>query len=225
MSKFPIAGLVAILFSVSFAAAQNAGKDTMITIDDKMFERVEVEAAYPGGASAWFKFLSRTVKGEVPSDNNAPAGTYTVIVQFVVNKDSTLTDFSALTKHGYGMEQEVIRALRLSGKWIPAMQNGRTVKAYRKQPVTFNVEMEGMDIETERPGALYLNKENKVSIKALKVKDEDLLVTVSQGTITKNGDGIYTIKLTKKDRVIIRLYNTKKDRTEGEAIFDVIEKK
>ena len=85
------------------------------------------------------------------------------------------------------------------------------------------MEVEGLDIETETPGALYLTKENKVSIKAFKVKDEDLLVTVSQGTIIKNGGGEYTIKLTKKDRVIIRLYNTKKDRSEGEAIFDVRE--
>lgn len=219
--------LVYTFFFLSFLGirsfAQIPATDTTSDDVDLKFERVEVEASYPGGSPAWLKFLIKTVKGEVPTDNNAPAGAYTVMIQFVVNKDSSITDFKALTNHGYGMEQEVIRALRLSGKWIPAIQNGRPVRAYRKQPVTFRVEMEGMDIETETPGGLYLTKENKVSIKVFKVKDEDLLVTVSQGTITKNGGGEYTIKLTKKDRVIIRVYNTKKDRSEGEAIFDVRE--
>ncbi len=226
MRIFTLTGIVAFFTSVSFVAAQNTGKDTTLApIDDKLFERVEVEAAYPGGSAAWLKFLTRTVQGEVPTENNAPAGSYTVVIQFVVNKDSTISEFSALTKHGYGMEQEVIRALRLSGKWTPAVQNGRPVRAYRKQPVTFRVEMDNIDIETETPWALYLNKENTVTIKAYKVKDEDLLVTVSHGTITKNGGGQYTIKLSRKDRVIIRVYNTKKDRSEGEAIYDVLEKR
>jgi Gram-negative bacterial TonB protein C-terminal len=218
---------VCIFLSLSFLCvrlyAQVPAKDSSNNEGNVKFERVEVEASYPGGSSAWLKFLTKTVKGDVPMDNNAPAGTYTVMVQFIVNRDSSITEFKALTNHGYGMEQEVIRALHLSGKWIPAIQHGRPVRAYRKQPVTFRVEVEGLDIETETPGALFLTKENKVFIKAFKVKDDDLLVTVSQGSITKKGGGEYLIKLTKKDRVIIRLYNTKKDRIEGEAIFDVRE--
>jgi hypothetical protein len=180
-----------------------------------------VEATYPGGPSAWLRFLTNTVDGSIPTNNNAPAGTYTVVVQFIVDRDSSITDFKALTNHGYGMEQEVIRALRLSGKWLPAIQHGKPVKAYRKQPVTFRVEMEDMEIDTGINGALVLKKENLVKVRVNKVKDEDLLVTVSHGTVTKSGNGQYIIKVTKKDRVIIRVYNSRKDKEIGAAIFDV----
>jgi protein TonB len=37
------------------------------------------------------------------------------------------------------MEEEVMRVIQKSPKWRPAMQNGKPVKAYRKQPITFVV--------------------------------------------------------------------------------------
>ena len=62
-----------------------------------------------------------------------------VMVQFVVDKEGRVTDIKPLTKFGFGMEEEVIRILKKSPPWIPAIQFGRSVKAYRKQPVTFVV--------------------------------------------------------------------------------------
>ncbi len=221
MKILPIAFLLTISLFTRSLSAQTTAADSSKKMIEVHFERVEVEASFPGGPSAWLKFLTKTVNGSVPTDNNAPSGTYTVVIQFVVDKDSSISEFKALTKHGYGMEEEVIRALRLSGKWIPAMQNGRIVKAYRKQPVTFNVEMDGLDIITEKYNTLFTKKDNPVTIKVEKVKDEDLLVTVTGGTVTKAGNGQYIIKVSKPGRMIIRVYNTKKDKEIGAAIYNV----
>ena len=54
-------------------------------------------------------------------------------------KDGTVKGVKALTNHGYGMENEVVRILQLSPKWNVAEQEGKKVKTYRKQPVTFVV--------------------------------------------------------------------------------------
>lgn len=105
-----------------------------------IFARVEVEASFPGGQSAWYDFLSKNIKSDVPIRHKAPAGNYTVIAQFIVDRSGQVIDAKALTNFGYGMEEEVIRVLRKSPRWTPAMQNGRFVKAYRKQPLTFVVE-------------------------------------------------------------------------------------
>jgi len=105
----------------------------------KIYERVDVEASFPGGQQGWENFLINNLNGNTPVINGAPAGKYTVMVQFIVAKDGTLSGIKALTKHGYGMEAEVIRILRQSPPWEPAMQNDRKVKAYRKQPVTFMI--------------------------------------------------------------------------------------
>jgi hypothetical protein len=106
----------------------------------KVFDKVEIEAAYPGGMDAWRKYLERNLNSQVPIMGKAPAGVYTVVIQFIVNLDGSVSDAKALTKHGYGMEGEAIRAIVKGGNWLPAIQNGRQVNSYRKQPITFVVD-------------------------------------------------------------------------------------
>ncbi|MCW3073550.1 MAG: energy transducer TonB [Flaviaesturariibacter sp.] len=103
---------------------------------DQTFTKVEVEASFSGD---WSKYLQRNLNAEVPGENGAPAGTYPVVVQFIVDKEGNVSDVKALTSHGYGMEDEAVRAIKKGPKWTPAIQNGRQVKAYRKQPITFIV--------------------------------------------------------------------------------------
>ena len=39
--------------------------------DDVIFQRVEIEATFPGGMKYWREFLSKKLKGDVPSKNGA----------------------------------------------------------------------------------------------------------------------------------------------------------
>jgi len=110
------------------------------SIDESIWEKVEIEASFPGGDQAWIKFLQSHLDPTVPTRMRAPKGKYTVWIQFIVDKDGKLSEFKELTTNGYGMEKEVTRILKKSPKWKPAYQDGRTVKAYRKQPVTFVVD-------------------------------------------------------------------------------------
>lgn len=108
--------------------------------ENKVFEKVEVEASFPGGDAGWRRFLERNVNGQVASDNGAQSGSFTVVVQFIVDKQGNISDVKALTSHGFGMEEEAVRAIKRGPKWVPAIQNGRNVNAYRKQPITFVVQ-------------------------------------------------------------------------------------
>lgn len=131
---------------ICFAFTANAQADSLKNISStdstelRVFEKVEIEASFPGGDGAWRKYIERTLNAATPVEYGAPVGTYTIIVQFVVDKNGNISDVKALTRHGYGMEQEVIRVIRNGPKWVPAFQDGRNVKAYRKQPVTFVVQ-------------------------------------------------------------------------------------
>lgn len=104
--------------------------------------KVDAEASFPGGEKGWRLFLEKNLNPSVPASNRAPAGTYTVVIQFVVDKSGNITQIKPLTTHGYGMENEVIRILKKSPNWVPAMLNGKPIGVYRKQPVTFLVEEE-----------------------------------------------------------------------------------
>jgi protein TonB len=110
--------------------------------ENKIFEKVEIEASFKGGEAQWKKYLERNLNPNAPVDNGAPEGTYTVYVQFVVSKDGSISDVKALTNHGYGMEAEAMRVIKKGPAWVPAVQNGRSVNAYRKQPITFQVTSE-----------------------------------------------------------------------------------
>jgi periplasmic protein TonB len=104
--------------------------------EDKVFTKVEIEADFPGGASAWKKFLEKKLSS---FQNDAAPGTYQVIVKFIVAKDGSISDVQAETNHGSGMEEVAVKAIQSGPKWTPAQQNGNVVKAYRRQPITFVV--------------------------------------------------------------------------------------
>jgi len=99
---------------------------------------IEIEAEFPGGSKAWKQFLEKNINPDAPAEGT-PAGKYQVIARFIIDKHGNISDVVTETRHGYGMEEEVIRALKKSPQWIPANQCGRSVNAYRRQPVTFVV--------------------------------------------------------------------------------------
>jgi len=107
--------------------------------DDIIVDKVEIEADFPGGPGAWSRFLQKNLNSNTPVDNGAVPGSYSVIVQFIVDKQGNISDVRALTNHGFGMEEEAIRVIKRGPKWIAAIQNGRNVNAYRRQPITFIV--------------------------------------------------------------------------------------
>ena len=125
---------ILICFSVSVFNAQ--AQET----EDMVFTKTEKEAEFPGGLKAWAKFLGDNINAQTAVDNGAPAGSYSVIIKFIVTKDGSVTGIQAETKFGYKMETAVMKAISLSPKWKPAIQNGKPVSAYRRQPITFVVE-------------------------------------------------------------------------------------
>lgn len=107
-----------------------------------IFTKVDVEASFPGGQPAWKKFLERNLDANVPVKEVPRKTKYfeqTAICQFIVCKDGTICDVKVVNKVLPSIKKEVERVIKLSGNWVPAEQNGRKVKAYRKQPITFVV--------------------------------------------------------------------------------------
>jgi len=107
---------------------------------DSVFTREETEATFPGGDVGWREYLERNLNRDVLEINKAPAGVYKAVIKFVVTKEGRLEDISAETNVGYGVEQEAIRVIKKSPRWIPAVQYGRKVNAYRRQPVSMAIE-------------------------------------------------------------------------------------
>lgn len=108
--------------------------------ENKIFLKVEKEAEFPGGEGAWGNYLRKNLNANIPADNGAEPGVYTVTIKFVVSKDGSLSDIICENDPGYGMCQEALRVIKKTKNWTPALQNGQHVNAYRRQPITFQVE-------------------------------------------------------------------------------------
>jgi protein TonB len=107
---------------------------------DKEFKTVQIQAKFPGGPDAWTKYLQRNLQSDVPTENGAPPGSYTVVVSFLVDKDGNISEVKAENDPGYGTSAEATRVISRGPKWIPAVQNGRNVIYRQKQAITFRVE-------------------------------------------------------------------------------------
>jgi len=107
---------------------------------DKEFTSVQIEAQFPGGLSAWKRYLERNLNNNLPAEEGAPPGRYTVVVSFRVDKDGNITEVKAESNPGYGTAEEAVRVIRKGGKWTPAQQNGRSVIYRQRQSITFLVE-------------------------------------------------------------------------------------
>ena len=107
---------------------------------DKIFNKVEIESSFPGGMAAWSRFLNKNLHApdEAASSGISEA---TIVVQFIVDKEGNVTDVQAISGPDQGgLKEEAVRVIRKSGKWTPAIQNGRQVKSYKRQPIIFRFE-------------------------------------------------------------------------------------
>jgi protein TonB len=61
-------------------------------------------------------------------------------VQFIVDMEGKVSNVEAISgPETGGLREEAVNVIKKSGRWEPAIQNGRKVKSYKKQPITFRL--------------------------------------------------------------------------------------
>lgn len=116
-------------------AANKPTASAIVHPDNNVYESVETEPAFPGGIQEFYNFLSKTIK--YPAEMREKKVQGKVYVQFVVEEDGSLSDIKAIRGPGSGSEEEAVKAISLSPKWNPGIQNGKTVRVQYTVPVNF----------------------------------------------------------------------------------------
>ena len=177
---------------------------------DVIFDKPAIPPSFPGGTSAWQKYLSNNLNSSIAIDSGAAPGAYKVWIQFIVDENGNISDLRPITSYGHSMENEVMRIIAKVPKWIPALQNGRKVRAYMQQPVTFVISEEP-DVTILNPvtnasiNTLYIGVDNRLTIFASDVNPENLIVTISNGTI-EGGKGKYIARVHSVGETSIEIY-------------------
>lgn len=108
------------------------------TAKEEVFMVAEQMPEYPGGMKEMLKFLQDNLKYPENAMKNNVQGR--VIVQFVVEKDGTPTEFKVLRSVDPDLDAEALRVLQTMPKWKPGMQRGEVVRVKYTVPVSFKLQ-------------------------------------------------------------------------------------
>jgi hypothetical protein len=111
-------------------------------------EMLGIDAEFPGGVSGWIRYINREIERNI-DELQADGRSGTVVVRFIVDKEGGVSEVRALpcSEARVGnclppnskLAEIAVNAIKKGPKWKPAVQNGRNVKAYRRQPVSFQL--------------------------------------------------------------------------------------
>ena len=104
---------------------------------DKVFTIVEQQAEFKGGMKKFYEYVGKKMR--YPSQARRMGIEGKVFVQFVVERDGSITDVEAIRGIGAGCDEEAIKVIRDSPKWNPGKQRGRAVRVRRIIPITFRL--------------------------------------------------------------------------------------
>ena len=94
----------------------------------------ELEPAYPGGEKALRKLFNSY---KYPASAKKDQFEDSVVVQYVIDTLGCITNVAVLNKPRADFQQEALRLVYSQKHWLPAMRNGRKIKAWKKIVIYF----------------------------------------------------------------------------------------
>lgn len=105
--------------------------------DKKIYSQLDRQPQYPGGFDALKAYLLKNLHYPQMAIDADIFGT--VIVQFVVDEDGSITQAKVVKSIGASCDKEALRVINNMPKWAPGIVKGKNVKSYYKLPITFRL--------------------------------------------------------------------------------------
>ena len=112
-----------------------AGYDEGDYGEEDVFQVVEDMPTFPGDINKW---LGKNVKYPVIAQENNIQGRVTV--QFVIEKDGSITDVKVLRGVDPSLDKEAVRVVKSMPKWKPGKQRGKPVRVSYTVPNNFRLQ-------------------------------------------------------------------------------------
>jgi TonB family protein len=190
-------------------------------ISDKIKQEGEIflvveESAHPvGGVPALTEYLKENMRYPEVARKNGISGK--IFVEFVINKDGSLSDVKVLKSLSKECDEEAIRVLANSPNWIPAKQRGKEVRQKMVLPIIFSSTSSQVDSEPVKQSSLNMKldiqskQENGVKYVTGYVKDEAgnpllganvVVAGTTQGTVVDQ-DGKFSISFSEGNKLVV----------------------
>lgn len=109
------------------------------SVDNKLYTMLDIAVMPQFGDSDedLMRYLSVNTKyPPLALDNNISGKVY---VQFVVDKDGSVTGVKVLKSMGFGLDEEAMRVIKSMPKWRPGKQDGHPVAVLYQLPIQFRL--------------------------------------------------------------------------------------
>lgn len=134
----------------------------------EVFVIVEDQPQYDGGMDAFYQYVAREMTYPKAARQHGVEGT--VNVQFVVEKDGTLSNVIAAQGIGSGCDEEAVRVVRNAKAFKPGSQRGKKVRVRMSMPIVFKLDPAKRNSDDSAKGMIIVEKaetqKNKLKISA-----------------------------------------------------------
>jgi protein TonB len=126
----------------AFAFGQEPTSISTDTTKATIFETVDVDAEFPGGADSLRKYIIDNIMMDSILDFSDKEMHNKVIVRFMVNKYGDIDQVAIDRAGDYcpPCNTEALRLVRSMPKWSPGMVKGQAVAMYFRLPIIFAVQ-------------------------------------------------------------------------------------
>ncbi len=107
------------------------------TDTSKVFKVVDKMPKFPGGVKKLLNYLATNIKYPAEARKTKVQGR--VIINFIVEKDGTISHAKVLKGIGHGCDKEALKAVENMPRWIPGEQKGKPVRVSFNLPVKFSL--------------------------------------------------------------------------------------
>ena len=104
---------------------------------DDIFTIVEVRPEPVGGIKAFYTYVGDNLQYPARARRMYIEGR--VFIEFVVERDGSLTDIKVAKGIGAGCDEEAVRVISQAPKWNPGKQRGRAVRVRMVMPIMFKL--------------------------------------------------------------------------------------
>ncbi|MDD2474336.1 MAG: TonB family protein [Dysgonamonadaceae bacterium] len=139
---------------------------------DEIFVVVEKQPSFKGNVKAMMEFIEKEMKYPVIAKENGIQGR--VIVNYIIEKDGSLSDVQIVRGVDPSLDKEAIRIIEAMPKWNPGLQRDERVRVRYTLPISFKLD------ENEDTSEM-----TTVSIKILKDKERDEVIVRGYDSMNK----------------------------------------
>lgn len=158
--------------------------------EDEVYMSVEKTPEFPGGTNTMFDFIRKNVKYPESAKEKGIEGR--VYVNFVIDKDGSISDIKVLRGLCKEIDEEAVRVVKAMPKWNPGMQDGEPVRVQYTLPFYFKISGNENTI-TALSGTKWkgIGKGAKDGVKYIMEMTMDFY---------NNDDGLFVMKLTSQEK-------------------------